>query len=502
MTSMTTLFHVGPGPEEFVEFNESYGSKAFLEHVWNEQATPLKQSGESHDQLNPFQDAEISDLSPELAGSQLHSAKARISKTSPPHIEFPTILRIKGKGNSYKFSGRWISWDDLSARNPLAVKAPPSLDEFIARGGQVGHGKAISPGGWLGADNALSAGSLAQKAQNALKESRKTETLTGSGSKESIYAPGALAPLVVDSDTPQASTPKKAANHAAEIAPAAAVPASSPPSEKKKGASQIEAMLERLRIARTGLGSGASKWANPGAGIEVLKQEADKEREEKTPSKAKEAESTMPGSRLSANGVAAHDFSEAKDVAEETPTKGKSSRRGAKSRSKEKEEDHATSEDIQPPAKSLFDRLEPRASAPASAERVEESFDESHDDAALHKRKEKKRGRRGDKHSKESMSASASMELASLASSPNDVEDEAHWQPASEPEAQTSQPSTLATKQQAQPLKFERPKPTAESPSNQDVSVEPEPEAPTVLPEPAAEKFVILSKVLIRTMTA
>lgn len=46
MTSMTTLFHVGPGPEEFVEFNESFGSKAFLEHVWNSQETPLKQSGE------------------------------------------------------------------------------------------------------------------------------------------------------------------------------------------------------------------------------------------------------------------------------------------------------------------------------------------------------------------------------------------------------------------------------------------------------------------------
>lgn len=50
MTSMTTLFHVGPGPEEFVEFNESFGSRAFLEHIWNEQVTPLKQSGELRQQ--------------------------------------------------------------------------------------------------------------------------------------------------------------------------------------------------------------------------------------------------------------------------------------------------------------------------------------------------------------------------------------------------------------------------------------------------------------------
>lgn len=46
MTSMTTLFHVGPGPEEFVEFNESWGSKAFLAHVWNAQVTPFKEGGE------------------------------------------------------------------------------------------------------------------------------------------------------------------------------------------------------------------------------------------------------------------------------------------------------------------------------------------------------------------------------------------------------------------------------------------------------------------------
>lgn len=45
MSSLTTLFVVGP--EEYVEFNESLGSKAFLEHVWDESTTPLKEGGES-----------------------------------------------------------------------------------------------------------------------------------------------------------------------------------------------------------------------------------------------------------------------------------------------------------------------------------------------------------------------------------------------------------------------------------------------------------------------
>lgn len=44
MSSLTTLFNVGA--EEYVEFNESLGSKAFLEHVWDQETTPLKQGGE------------------------------------------------------------------------------------------------------------------------------------------------------------------------------------------------------------------------------------------------------------------------------------------------------------------------------------------------------------------------------------------------------------------------------------------------------------------------
>lgn len=45
MTGLTTLFAVGP--EEYVEFHESLGSKAFLEHVWDQSTTPLSQQGES-----------------------------------------------------------------------------------------------------------------------------------------------------------------------------------------------------------------------------------------------------------------------------------------------------------------------------------------------------------------------------------------------------------------------------------------------------------------------
>lgn len=55
MTSLTTLFNVGP--EEYVEFNESLGSKAFLEHVWDQETTPLKQGGEQKGvaPMSPFE---------------------------------------------------------------------------------------------------------------------------------------------------------------------------------------------------------------------------------------------------------------------------------------------------------------------------------------------------------------------------------------------------------------------------------------------------------------
>lgn len=43
MSSLTTMLVVGP--EEYVEFNESMGSKAFLEHVWDQRSTPLKSAG-------------------------------------------------------------------------------------------------------------------------------------------------------------------------------------------------------------------------------------------------------------------------------------------------------------------------------------------------------------------------------------------------------------------------------------------------------------------------
>lgn len=43
MSSLTTLLLVGP--EEYVEFKESMGSKAFLEHIWDQTKSPLKPEG-------------------------------------------------------------------------------------------------------------------------------------------------------------------------------------------------------------------------------------------------------------------------------------------------------------------------------------------------------------------------------------------------------------------------------------------------------------------------
>ncbi|CAO1633264.1 unnamed protein product [Sympodiomycopsis kandeliae] len=161
MSSLTTLFVVGP--EEYVEFNESLGSKAFLEHVWDESTTPLKE-GETSD-------------------SRLRSAGARVSSNPSPHIEFPTILRIKGKGNKYKPTGRWISWDELHRQNPLAVSIPPDLEQFKQQGGQVGSGKKLKAGEWLA------------ESKKAAKLPPKSAVIDGddgwigSGAAESVYAP-------------------------------------------------------------------------------------------------------------------------------------------------------------------------------------------------------------------------------------------------------------------------------------------------------------------------
>ncbi|PWN43015.1 hypothetical protein IE81DRAFT_108776 [Ceraceosorus guamensis] len=128
MTSLTTMFVVGP--EEYVEFNETMGSKAFLEHVWDQSQTPLRHEDTS------------------ASGTHLHGTGARIHG-EPPKIEFPTVKRIRGKGNAYKVTGKFITWDELARMNPLAISAPPSLDVFRSRGAQVGHGEKLQPGAWL-----------------------------------------------------------------------------------------------------------------------------------------------------------------------------------------------------------------------------------------------------------------------------------------------------------------------------------------------------------------
>lgn len=173
MSSLTTLFVVGP--EEYVEFNESLGSKAFLEHVWDESVTPLKDG--------------------ETADSRLRSAGARISSGPDPHIEFPTILRVKGKGNKYRPSGRWMTWDELHRQNPLAVSSPPSLDEFKKHGGQVGSGKKLKAGEWLAESKRVAS---VAKRHSARGEDNGS---IANGAAQSVYAPRNCEASVEDSSS-------------------------------------------------------------------------------------------------------------------------------------------------------------------------------------------------------------------------------------------------------------------------------------------------------------
>ncbi|KAE8225151.1 hypothetical protein CF319_g2059 [Tilletia indica] len=126
--SLTTFFVVGP--EEYVEFAESMGSKAFLQHIWDNSVTPI--SAKDFD-----------------GTSRLHATGARVvrPKEGPPRIEFPTVKRIRG--NKYKPTGKWISWQALKRLNPLAVTDPPDLAVYMARGGQVGTGSRRAPGAYL-----------------------------------------------------------------------------------------------------------------------------------------------------------------------------------------------------------------------------------------------------------------------------------------------------------------------------------------------------------------
>ncbi|CAO1615023.1 unnamed protein product [Parajaminaea phylloscopi] len=183
MTSLTTLFVVGP--EEYVEFNESLGSKAFLEHVWDQSVTPLKEG--------------------DMADSHLHSAGARISRQPPPRIEFPVIVRSKGKGNRYKATGKWISWDELRAKNPLAVCEPPSLAEFQKSGAKVGEGKKLKPGEWL-TEEKLKASIVNSANRRSSNDASSTRKPHKGGSSQSIYAVPATP--AVPSKSPQLASGK------------------------------------------------------------------------------------------------------------------------------------------------------------------------------------------------------------------------------------------------------------------------------------------------------
>ncbi|KAN0060960.1 hypothetical protein ACQY0O_006694 [Thecaphora frezii] len=191
MTSLTTMFIVGK--DEYVEFNESMGSKAFLEHIWDQTQTPLD--------------------SRDVDTGHLHSAGARISPTPPPRIEFPTVYRVKGKGNTYRSSGKYISWDELARLNPLAVKPPPSLKEFQARGGQVGSGPRLRPGELLRRDEPIAkikkqASLVRQQASEGAANTYSEEDGWIGGSSASIYATTKQdpSPVVVKKQQQQRST--------------------------------------------------------------------------------------------------------------------------------------------------------------------------------------------------------------------------------------------------------------------------------------------------------
>lgn len=164
MTSLTTLFVVGP--EEYVEFNESMGSKAFLEHIWDQSRSPLKQEDTS------------------ASGTQLHSAGARISPAPPPRIEFPTVLRVRGRGNKYQPTGRYISWEELKQRNPMAVKDPPSLDDFIQAGAKVGTAERVEPGAFLKGEKRFR---ITKRPKGAVDVQESEDGWIG-GASESVYA--------------------------------------------------------------------------------------------------------------------------------------------------------------------------------------------------------------------------------------------------------------------------------------------------------------------------
>lgn len=248
MTSLTTLFVVGP--EEYVEFNESMGSKAFLEHVWDEQTTPLK-PGETS-----------------LAGSQLHSAGARISPDPPPRIEFPIVLRVRGRGNKYRPTGRFISWQELKRRNPIALTDPPSLDEFVERGSQVGTAERVEPGAFLKGETRSKASNKAGNGKVDVQQSSdgwfggSSESdyaaepkEAASGSSQSIYAPKTN--NAADQVSEDSSKPKRHPLHREHSDAATVVPDASLPEEEGRSGtptpSSIKSDAPTLRKSRSGL---------------------------------------------------------------------------------------------------------------------------------------------------------------------------------------------------------------------------------------------------------
>lgn len=110
----------------------------------------------------------------------------RISSHDPPRIEFPTVHRIKGKGNTYRSTGKWISWQDLKQKNPVALIDPPSLDDFVKRGGQVGAGQRLEPGAYLKEERRFKV--VKRKKSPVESNVSAPDDMWVGGSSQSIYA--------------------------------------------------------------------------------------------------------------------------------------------------------------------------------------------------------------------------------------------------------------------------------------------------------------------------
>jgi hypothetical protein len=90
-------------------------------------------------------------------------------------------------GNHYKATGKWISWEDLKRKHPLAVIDPPSLEEYTNRSGNVGRGDKLESGGLPKAEKKFKVVKRKKDMPPTAATSNLGDAWTG-GSSQSIHA--------------------------------------------------------------------------------------------------------------------------------------------------------------------------------------------------------------------------------------------------------------------------------------------------------------------------